>query len=228
MALAGWRELRDRAGPTTGASSAESTSAGCHSPRRRSSTASGLDGAGGRSCWAVVQPEGLAAVVVLRHPGCRHVAVAAALLCTLVLGLVGTGFAYMLQFDVVRGAGPVIGSTITYRIPVVSVLLGVLVLGERLGPWQVVGFVVVLGAAFVINRRPRPAAEVVRRCQGVAKEGKAEVQSPVIALDGHPRAACTRRWGVHLAAEDLAGRPREGGRRPRPSWGTCTPRSAPW
>jgi drug/metabolite transporter (DMT)-like permease len=85
------------------------------------------------------------------------------LVCTLVLGLVGTGFAYMLQFDVVRGAGPVIGSTITYLIPVVSVLLGVLVLGERLGPWQVVGFVVVLGAAFVINRRPRPPAVVPAR-----------------------------------------------------------------
>ena len=79
----------------------------------------------------------------------------------LVLGLVGTGFAYTLQFDVVRGAGPVIGSTITYLIPVVSVVLGVLVLGEHLGPWQIVGFVIVLGAAWVINRKPRPAEPVV-------------------------------------------------------------------
>ena len=47
-----------------------------------------------------------------------------------------------------------IGSTITYLIPVVSVLLGVLVLGEHLGPWQLVGFAIVLGAAFVINQRP--------------------------------------------------------------------------
>jgi drug/metabolite transporter (DMT)-like permease len=35
------------------------------------------------------------------------------------------------------------------------VVLGVAVLGERLGPWQIVGFVIVLGAAWVINRRPR-------------------------------------------------------------------------
>ena len=55
-----------------------------------------------------------------------------------------------------RGAGPVIGSTITYLIPVVSVLLGVFVLGETLGPWQLVGFAIVLSAAFVVNRRPRP------------------------------------------------------------------------
>ena len=84
----------------------------------------------------------------------------------------GTGFAYTLQFDVVRGAGPMIGSTITYLIPVVSVLLGVLVLGETLGPWQVVGFVVVLGAAFVINRRPRPPQVAA------AREGEHAVGAP--------------------------------------------------
>jgi drug/metabolite transporter (DMT)-like permease len=104
--------------------------------------------------WAAAQPGGLSAIWSYDS------AAAGAwpwlpLACTLVLGLVGTGFAYMLQFDVVRGAGAMIGSTITYLIPVVSVLLGVLVLGERLGPAQVGGFVIVLGAAYVINRRPR-------------------------------------------------------------------------
>ncbi len=104
--------------------------------------------------WALVQPEGLAAIWSYDVPD-AGTWFWLPLVCVLVLGLVGTGFAYTLQFDVVRGAGPVIGSTITYLIPVVSVVLGVLVLGERLGPWQVVGFVIVLGAAYVINRRPR-------------------------------------------------------------------------
>ena len=40
----------------------------------------------------------------------------------------------MLQFDVVRAAGVVVSTTVTYLIPVVSVALGVLVLGEHLGP----------------------------------------------------------------------------------------------
>lgn len=71
------------------------------------------------------------------------------------LGVVGTGLAYILQYDVVRAAGTVVGSTVTYLIPVVSVLLGVLVLGERLGPAQVVGFAIVLAAALIINRAPR-------------------------------------------------------------------------
>jgi drug/metabolite transporter (DMT)-like permease len=71
------------------------------------------------------------------------------------LGVVGTGVAYVLQYDVVRAAGTVVGSTVTYLIPVVSVILGVLVLGERLGPAQLVGFAIVLGAALLVNAVPR-------------------------------------------------------------------------
>ncbi|MBT9254238.1 DMT family transporter [Phycicoccus sp. MAQZ13P-2] len=111
--------------------------------------------------WALTRPEGLAALWA--HGPATDVPGWLPLACVLVLGVVGTGFAYVLQFDVVRGAGPVVGSTITYLIPVVSVLLGVLVLHERLGAWQVVGFGVVLAAAWVVNRRPRtPEAAAVR------------------------------------------------------------------
>lgn len=90
------------------------------------------------------------------------------LLAILALGIVGTGAAYILQFDVVRGAGPVVGSTITYLIPIVSVLLGVAVLGEHLGVWELVGFAIVLGAAAVINA---PARKVqARTAPGVTTE----------------------------------------------------------
>lgn len=82
-----------------------------------------------------------------------------AVVCVLVLGIVGTGLAYMLQFDVVRAAGVVVSTTVTYLIPVVSVLLGVLVLGEHLGTFQILGFAVVLVAAWVINAKPRAAVE---------------------------------------------------------------------
>lgn len=75
------------------------------------------------------------------------------LTCVVVLGVVGTGLAYMLQYDVVRAAGAIVSTTVTYLIPVVSVLLGVLLLGEHLGVAQLVGFAIVLGAAVVINRR---------------------------------------------------------------------------
>ncbi|MGL5863989.1 MAG: EamA family transporter, partial [Phycicoccus sp.] len=83
-----------------------------------------------------------------------------ALVCTAVLGVLGTGLAYRVQYDVARAAGAIVSTTVTYLIPVVSVLLGVIVLGERLGPAQLVGFAVVLSAAVVVNRRPRTRAVV--------------------------------------------------------------------
>ncbi|MDQ2755053.1 MAG: DMT family transporter [Actinomycetota bacterium] len=80
----------------------------------------------------------------------------------LALGILGTGLAYLLQFDVVRAVGQQVGSLVTYLIPIVSVILGYLLLKERLGGWQFAGAALVLGAAgfvAVANSRPPPAAE---------------------------------------------------------------------
>ena len=73
------------------------------------------------------------------------------LLAVLALGVVGTGLAYMLQFDVVRGAGATVSTTVTYLIPVVSVVLGVMVLGEHLDWPQLLGAAIVLASAVVIG-----------------------------------------------------------------------------
>ena len=67
-----------------------------------------------------------------------------ALLALLALGVLGTGLAYALQFDVFRAVGQQVSSTVTYLIPVVAVLLGVLVLGEHLTATEVIGFVIVM------------------------------------------------------------------------------------
>jgi drug/metabolite transporter (DMT)-like permease len=109
--------------------------------------------------WAATRPEGLAAVTAYGEPGSSPGWLP--LVCVLTLGVVGTGFAYVLQFDVVRGAGALVGSTVTYLIPVVSVVLGVLVLHEHLGAWQVLGFAVVLVSAWTVNRRPRSVQRAV-------------------------------------------------------------------
>ena len=74
------------------------------------------------------------------------------LLAVLALGIFGTGIAMSFQYDVVRAAGPTVGSSVTYLIPLVSVVLGVLVLGERLQWPQFVGAGVILGAAVLIGR----------------------------------------------------------------------------
>ena len=67
----------------------------------------------------------------------------------LALGVVGTGVAFSLQFDVVRAVGPTVAATVTYVIPVVAVLLGVVFLHERLRWPQLVGAAIVLTAAVV-------------------------------------------------------------------------------
>jgi drug/metabolite transporter (DMT)-like permease len=72
-------------------------------------------------------------------------------LAILALGIVGTGLAYMLQFDVVRGAGATVSTTVTYLIPVVSVVLGVVVLDEHLAWPQLLGAGIVLVSAVVIG-----------------------------------------------------------------------------
>jgi drug/metabolite transporter (DMT)-like permease len=74
----------------------------------------------------------------------------------LVLGVVGTGLAFALQYDVVREVGPTVGASVTYVIPVVAVVLGVVFLHERLQWPQVAGAAIVLASAVIIGRTRRP------------------------------------------------------------------------
>ena len=94
------------------------------------------------------------------HPG-------SSVLAVLALGIVGTGLAFALQFDIVRAVGPTVGASVTYVIPVVAVALGVVFLHERLRWPQVAGAAIVLAAAVVIGvpprRRPADAAEPAKR-----------------------------------------------------------------
>jgi drug/metabolite transporter (DMT)-like permease len=69
----------------------------------------------------------------------------------LVLGVLGTGIAYILNYAVVRAAGAAIASTVTYVIPVFSTALGVLVLGETLH-WNQPAGTLVLFAGIAISQ----------------------------------------------------------------------------
>lgn len=86
--------------------------------------------------------------------GAAPVSAVAPIVAVLVLGVVGTGIAMSFQFDVVRAAGPTVGASVTYLIPVVSVALGVFVLAERLSWPEAVGAAVILCAAVLIQRPP--------------------------------------------------------------------------
>jgi drug/metabolite transporter (DMT)-like permease len=73
-------------------------------------------------------------------------------LALLVLGIVGTGAAWVLFVVMVGKVGAVRASVIGYVIPIVALLLGVAVLDEHIGGIQVVGVFVALGGGFLVSR----------------------------------------------------------------------------
>lgn len=69
------------------------------------------------------------------------------------LGVFGAGVAYVLFWRVIRCAGAVVATTVTYAIPLVSTAAGVLILGEPLRWHEPVGAVVVLGGVALAQSR---------------------------------------------------------------------------
>ena len=48
------------------------------------------------------------------------------------LGIIGTGFAYVLNYQIITSEGATVASTVTYLLPVVAIVLGIVVLGESI------------------------------------------------------------------------------------------------
>jgi drug/metabolite transporter (DMT)-like permease len=69
------------------------------------------------------------------------------------LGIFGTGLAFVLMGSLVAHVGPTRGSFVTYLIPVVATILGVVVLHEVAVAAAIVGVVLVTGGATLASRR---------------------------------------------------------------------------
>jgi drug/metabolite transporter (DMT)-like permease len=69
-----------------------------------------------------------------------------------VLGVFGTGLAYILNYRLITDDGPTVASTVTYLIPVVAVLFGAAALGESLSLRTLGGMVVVLAGVGLVQR----------------------------------------------------------------------------
>ena len=82
----------------------------------------------------------------------RSVWSASAVGANLAVGIGGTGLAYAAAATLTGRIGAVRMSIVTYLIPVVASLLGVLVLDEILGGWQVAGAVVLIAGAWSTTR----------------------------------------------------------------------------
>ena len=74
------------------------------------------------------------------------------------LGVLGTGYAYVLNLGVVRAAGPTVASTVTYVTPIWSTAIGAVLLAEPVG-WNTVvgGLLVVVGVVVTRASRARSA-----------------------------------------------------------------------
>lgn len=65
--------------------------------------------------------------------------------CLLVVGLVHTGVTYCLYFSSLKELPGQEAAILSYMDPLVAVLVSVFALGEEMGPWQIVGGLLILG-----------------------------------------------------------------------------------
>jgi drug/metabolite transporter (DMT)-like permease len=101
----------------------------------------------------------------------------------LALGVLGTGFAFMINMRNIRVAGASTASMVTYLVPLVATVVGVLVLGEGLAWYQPAGAAIVLAGVAVSQglrptrrpaptwRAPTPAADVAAKAATSARVG---------------------------------------------------------
>ncbi len=76
------------------------------------------------------------------------------------LGLLGTGIAFIIYFTLIGRVGATNASMVTYLVPIVGLVSGALVRGERFGPSVFVGAAILIAGVYLAQRRP-PTDHVV-------------------------------------------------------------------
>lgn len=115
-----------------------------------------------------------------------------AMAALLVLGALGTGVAYQLNFVVIRAAGSTVASMVTYITPLFSTALGAVFLAEPVGLNTVAGAaLIILG---VLMSRSRPAVD--QRPGARQEPGRQQDLDPV-ADQERQQPALDRRGRVH-------------------------------
>ncbi|WP_439422987.1 DMT family transporter [Saccharothrix sp. HUAS TT10] len=79
------------------------------------------------------------------------------LVAVAILGVFGTGVAFVLNYRIIEDEGATNATTVGYLLPVVSVLLGALFLGEALNLRVVLGMAVVLVGVALTRKQPATA-----------------------------------------------------------------------
>lgn len=75
---------------------------------------------------------------------------------SMLLGIFGTAIASVIFYMLMKRAGVVFSSMVTYAIPIVAIFWGI-IYGEKIGWLQVFSLVIILAGVFVANRKIQPA-----------------------------------------------------------------------
>ncbi len=92
----------------------------------------------------------------------------ASLLAVAAIGVLGTGLAFVLMGNLAGSVGATRASFLTYLIPVVALLLGVVFRGESVSPVAVIGVGLVIGGALLASRRERSSGAETPVLEGSA------------------------------------------------------------
>jgi drug/metabolite transporter (DMT)-like permease len=80
------------------------------------------------------------------------------LMSLLILGVVGTGITYIMIQTLIKQSGAGVASDTTYVILFVAIMLGIIVLGEAINVWQIIGSALILLGLVIINTKERTPA----------------------------------------------------------------------
>ena len=112
----------------------------------------GVPALGVTAAMTVASSAVFAGPAVAALPG--HTPPLASILALAALGIVNTALAYWLFYLLIDEAGAASAAVITYVMPVVALLLGIAVLGERLTAGAVAGLVLIAIGAWLATARP--------------------------------------------------------------------------
>jgi uncharacterized membrane protein len=75
----------------------------------------------------------------------------------LILGLIGTGAVYVLNYQIIASVGATVASTVTYLLPIVAIIADFLVLGEHITLPDLAGIALILAGVALVRTRATQA-----------------------------------------------------------------------
>ncbi|MGC9496981.1 DMT family transporter [Streptomyces sp. WG7] len=116
------------------------------------------------------------------------------LLAVVALGVLGTGLAFLIQYDLVAEVGPTTAQMVTYFTPVIATAAGVALLGESLSWSTPVGALIVLAGAALTQARPKSTTSGTGGTGGTGGTARNDAMNVTVgtsATDGTGAAAGT-------------------------------------